>query len=137
MDRIARLAATMAGTPIGLVTLVGEDSQTFAGNFGLEEISGTERSVSFCTHTIRAAEPLVIADATRDPRFRDNPLVTGDLGIRFYAGAPVISRRNGQRLGAVCVIDRTPHAGTSAAQREMLKDMASMAAEILEEAAER
>jgi diguanylate cyclase (GGDEF)-like protein/PAS domain S-box-containing protein len=137
MDRIARLAATMAGTPIGLVTLVGEDSQTFAGNFGLEEISGTERSVSFCTHTIRAAEPLVIADATRDPRFRDNPLVTGDLGIRFYAGAPVISRRNGQRLGAVCVIDRTPHAGTSAAQREMLKDMASMAAEILEEAAEK
>jgi diguanylate cyclase (GGDEF)-like protein/PAS domain S-box-containing protein len=136
MDRIARLAAKMAGTPIGLVTLVGKDSQTFAGNFGLEEISGTSREVSFCTHTLREAEPLVVADATRDPRFHDNPLVTGDLGIRFYAGAPVISRRTGQRLGAVCVIDKTPHAGTGAAQREMLKDMARMAAEILEEAAE-
>jgi len=136
MDRIARLAAKMAGTPIGLVTLVGQDSQTFAGNFGLEDISGTSRDVSFCTHTLREAEPLVVADATRDPRFADNPLVTGDLGFRFYAGAPVISRRNGQRLGAVCVIDRTPHTGTGAAQREMLKDMANMAAELLEEAAD-
>jgi diguanylate cyclase (GGDEF)-like protein/PAS domain S-box-containing protein len=136
MDRIARLAAKMAGTPIGLVTLVGEESQTFAGNFGLDHISGTPRDVSFCTHTIREAEPLVVADATDDPRFRDNPLVTGELGIRFYAGAPVISRRNGQRLGAVCVIDTAPHKVTGEAQRMMLKDMASMAAELLEDTAE-
>ncbi len=136
MDRVARLAATMAGTPIGLVTLVGENAQTFAGNFGMEQVSGTPRDISFCTHTIREDEPLVIADATRDPRFYDNPLVTGDPAIRFYAGAPVISRRNGARLGAVCVIDTAPHGLTSAAQRAMLKDMASMAAELLEAAAE-
>ncbi len=71
------------------------------------DVCETSRDVSFCAHAILSHDPLVIPDATLDPRFADNPLVTGPLGIRFYAGAP-LELKDGSRVGSLCVIDYTP-----------------------------
>ncbi len=135
LDRIARMAATLTGAPIGLVSLVGRDEQQFAGNFGLPGLEKTGRDVSFCAHTIQGGDPLIVADATKDPRFKDNTLVTGDLGLRYYLGAPIVSERSGHRLGAVCVLDQSSHTETSAAQREIMSELAKLAAMVLEDAA--
>lgn len=133
MDRIAQLAATLTSSPIGLVSLVGRDEQRFAGNFGLQGVEGTGRDVSFCVHTIMGDDPFVVADATRDPRFQHNALVTGDPSIRYYAGAPIISETTGYRLGALCIIDKSARPETSQAVRALLTDLAKMVAKLLEE----
>ena len=132
-DRIARLAATLTSSQIGLVTLVGQNEQRFAGNFGLEGVEGTGRDVSFCAHTILGDEPFVVPDATRDSRFEQNVQVTGDIGVRYYAGAPIVSETTGHKLGAVCVVDTSARGETSPAQRALLTDLAKMAATLLEE----
>ena len=93
----------------------------------------TGRDVSFCSHVILGDDALVVPDATRDPRFEDNPLVTGDLGLRYYAGVPISSQSTGYRLGAVCVIDRSIRTETSQAQRTVLTKLAKMAAAFIEQ----
>src|SRR3982074_2675755 len=87
-DRITRLAAHLLGTPITTLTLVDEDRQWFKSAYGLR---GREnpRELSFLAHTILSNEVMVVPDATADPRFATNPLVTGEPKIRFYAGAPL------------------------------------------------
>jgi GGDEF domain-containing protein len=122
-DRITRLAAALFDVPIGLVSLVDADRQWFKSCVGLD-VSQTAREYAFCDHTIRTAEVLVIEDATQDPRFANNPLVTGEPHIRFYAGAPLLLS-SGQALGSFCIIDRAPRKFT-AAQREQLQDLAAM-----------
>jgi diguanylate cyclase (GGDEF)-like protein len=131
-DRIAQLAATLTSAPIGLVSLVGQDEQRFIGNYGLDGVNGTSRNVSFCAHTILGEDPLVVADATDDSRFRSNDLVTGNFGLRYYAGAPIVSARTGHRLGAVCTIDTEARKGATAAQRALLSELAKMAALLLD-----
>ena len=131
LDRIARLAATLISAPIGLVSLVGRDEQRFAGNFGLGSMEGTARDIAFCAHTILGEEPLIVADAARDSRFAGNPMVTGDLGLRYYAGAPIVCETTGHHLGAVCVIDRSGRPETSPAERALLTDLAKMAARLI------
>ena len=133
LDRIAKLAATMTSSPIGLVSLVGRDEQRFAGIFGLEGMSGTGRDVSFCAHTILGDSPFVVPDATRDSRFDGNTLVTGAAGLRYYAGAPIVSEATGHRLGALCVLDTSARSETTPAQRAFLTDLAKMVATLLEE----
>jgi EAL domain-containing protein (putative c-di-GMP-specific phosphodiesterase class I)/GGDEF domain-containing protein len=109
VDDISELARRLAGTEIGIISLVDQDRQWFkscvGAALGQEQ---TPRSISFCGHTILQREPLIIADALLDPRFADNPLVTGEPGIRFYAGFPLISP-NGFGLGSLCAISRQPH----------------------------
>lgn len=105
-DRIARLAARLLRAPIGLVSLVDEQRQWFKSHFGLD-IRETHRALSFCAHALEASDPMVVTDATLDPRFSANPLVTGEPGIRFYAGAPLMTK-DGFRLGTLSVIDRVP-----------------------------
>ncbi len=134
LDRIARLAASVMGAPVGLVSLVGRDRQVFAGNHGLDGMHGTPRDQSFCAHTILGEEVFTVPDATLDPRFRDNALVTGDVGLRFYAGAPLVSADGGHRLGAVCVIDRKARQPLSAAHKTLLADLADMAMRHIEQA---
>jgi anti-sigma regulatory factor (Ser/Thr protein kinase) len=105
-DDLALLASQVCGTPIALITLVDAERQWFKARVGVS-ITDTSRSVSFCTHAIRHAGLFVVPDATEDRAFRDNPLVTGDPYIRFYAGAPLVTH-DGHALGTLCVVDRVP-----------------------------
>jgi PAS domain S-box-containing protein len=109
LSEIAAFAARLCDTPIAFVTLVTADAQYFVGRSGSDLVQ-TPRSSSFCAHAMLGAEPLEVPDASEDPRFADNPLVTGETHLRFYAGAPMISRE-GAPLGALCVIDSKPRPG--------------------------
>ncbi|MDC6127953.1 sensor domain-containing diguanylate cyclase, partial [Burkholderia gladioli] len=102
-DRITRLARRIFDVPIALVSLVDENRQWFKSCFGLD-VRETSRDMSFCAHAILSRQTLVIPDATLDPRFADNPLVTGAPGIRFYAGHP-LALPDGTNLGTLCLID--------------------------------
>ncbi len=99
-------AADIIGTPIAAISIVDRDRQWFVAEKGLDA-EETPRAVSFCGHAIHGDDPLVVNDAALDSRFGGNPLVRGDPGIRFYAGAPLVTSE-GQKLGALCVIDTRP-----------------------------
>jgi diguanylate cyclase (GGDEF)-like protein len=105
-DRITRLARRLFDVPIASVSLIDTDRQWFKSILGLDSCE-SPRSTSFCGHTILREEPMVVPDAFEDERFRDNPLVTGDPNIRFYAGYP-LSAPDGSKLGSLCLIDRRP-----------------------------
>lgn len=110
---IVELASLLCDVPIALISLVDEDRQWFKAKVGLDP-SETERDIAFCSHAaLTPHEMLVVPDATKDTRFADNPLVTGDLQIAFYAGAP-LTTRNGLALGTLCVIDHKPRDLTQA-----------------------
>jgi diguanylate cyclase (GGDEF)-like protein len=128
-QRIVRLTARVMETPTALISLVDGDRQWFLAREGLEA-SETPRQVAFCAHAICTEEPLVVTDARQDPRFCSNPLVTGPPGIRFYAGA-VLQSPEGQNLGTLCVIDRSPRQ-LSRFQVETLQDLAALALRELE-----
>ena len=105
-DRITRLTAGVLGMPISLVTLLDETRQWFKSRHGFEA-SWTRRDIAFCGYTILDTETLVVLDASADDRFAANPLVTGDPHVRFYAGAPLITR-DGHVLGTLCVLIARP-----------------------------
>lgn len=105
-EEIVKLASWICDTPISTVTLIDEKRQWYKAKKGLPN-SETSRDISFCAHAITGTEMLVVKDATQDERFFDNPLVTGDPDIRFYAGMPLRSAE-GYALGTLCVIDRKP-----------------------------
>lgn len=105
-DNLAVLAAEIFGTPIALVSLVDRDRQWFKARVGLEPRE-TPREYAFCDHAIRGEGVMVVPDATRDPRFAHNPLVTGNPNIRFYGGVP-LRTPDGMGLGTLCVLDRVP-----------------------------
>jgi GAF domain-containing protein len=106
LDRITDFAANLCDAPIALVSLVERDRQSFLGKTGLA-VCETSRATSFCAHAMLGSHIMIVPDATLDPRFADNPLVTGDPYIRFYAGAPLLTD-DGIPLGSLCVIDRHP-----------------------------
>ena len=121
-DQVTRLAALIFKTPIAVISLVDTERQWFKSCVGLD-VCETGRDVAFCDHAIRGDDVLVVLDATQDPRFCDNPLVTGEPSIRFYAGAPLL-HSSGARLGTLCIIDRHPRAAFGEDQRRQLAGMA-------------
>jgi hypothetical protein len=121
-DDVARLAADLCGTEIALITLVDSDRQWFKARVGVEQ-TDTARDLSFCGHCITERHPMVVEDTFSDPRFADNPLVTGDPHIRFYAGVPLLLDE-GSSVGALSVADRSPRSITPR-QLECLKRLAA------------
>ncbi len=128
-DRITRIASRVLQTPISVISLVDANRQWFKSRQGLDATE-TPREIAFCTHAILQEEVMVVTDATQDPRFKDNPLVTGDPKIRFYAGAPLRTRQ-GHGIGTLCAIDRRPREIT-AEQSELLQDLAQLVIDEME-----
>jgi len=122
-DRYTRMAKRMFGVPIALVSLVDENRQWFKSCFGLP-VRETPRDIFFCGHAILGKEVFVIPDALQDERFADNPLVTEEPHIRFYAGCP-LSSLDGSKLGTLCIIDQEPREFTEE-DIDTLHDLASM-----------
>lgn len=128
-DQSTKLAADLCQVPIALISLVDAQRQWFKSNFGLHGTTETARDVSFCSHACTSDALLEIVDASGDSRFAANPLVTGEPGIRFYAGAPIVMPQ-GERVGALCVIDRVPRQLTES-QRIALTGLSHMVATAL------
>lgn len=105
-DRLTRLANRHFNAPFSMITLLDEDRQWFKSTRG-HHIPETPRAVAFCGYTILQDETLVVEDASADPRFFDNPVVTGELNIRFYAGIP-LRNLEGHRVGTFCILDQQP-----------------------------
>jgi PAS domain S-box-containing protein len=122
-DDIVRLAADLIGVPMAAVHLVAENRQWSKAEIGLG-VRDIPRDIAFCPLAMLEQEGLVVPDATKDPRFANNPLVTGGPGIRFYAGVPL--EAEGLPVGALCVIDTKPReGGLDERQRFALKTLAS------------
>ena len=124
-DRLTRIAARVFNAPIALVSLVDKDRQWFKSRQGLD-VCETPRSVAFCEYAVRSRELVLVPDATKDDRFKDNPLVTGEPLIRFYAGAPLFSSCGQYVLGTLCVIDTIPRLDTEP-HLPILEDLAATA----------
>lgn len=129
-DDITLLASQICGTPIAAISLVDTDRQWFKAKVGLDAAQ-TPRDQAFCAHAIlEPTELMVVPDATQDLRFITNPLVTGDLDIRFYAGAPVLTD-DGKPVGTLCVIDRVPREFTDG-MRLSLQALSRQVSELLQ-----
>ena len=122
-DRFTLLATAAFSLPIALVSLIDEDRQWFKSRQGIEgrEIA---RSLAFCSYAIESQETFIVEDALRDPRFADNPLVTGAPHIRFYAGHPILTL-DGYAAGTLCIIDTKPRT-FSVTEHAMLVSLAKM-----------
>nr|WP_245223929.1 PAS domain-containing protein [Rhizobium halophytocola] len=129
-EALARVAAIVCGTPISLISLIDHERQWFKANIGLEGISETSREISFCAHTILGDRLVEVQDASEDPLFQDNPMVTAGPEVRFYAGVP-LTLTSGDNVGTLCVVGREPKA-LSADQKEVLQHLAHAAARALE-----
>lgn len=125
-DRLARLAAQVTECPMALVTVLTPQRQWFKARIGVN-LEETPREWAFCHHALASGEPFVVGDATRDPRFVANPLVTKAPHVRFYAGV-ALEDAQGRRFGTLCVLDREPR---RLRQREMraLRELAAIASD--------
>jgi PAS domain S-box-containing protein len=125
LKQITDFAAHLCGVPVGIVSILDTDHQTFLARTGYPDGPEPPRQYSFCGHAMWGGGLMVVPDATADPRFATNPLVTGEMNLRFYAGAPLISD-DGFPMGSLCVLDTVPHPeGLTALQREGLTVLAA------------
>ncbi len=123
-DELVHAAAELTGCPTALVSLLDSDRQWFKARRGLD-VGETPRDLAFCEHVLRAEAPVLVPDATLDPRFATNALVTGPPGIRFYAGHP-LRTRSGAVLGTLCVLDYEARPqGLTAVQQRLLGVLAA------------
>ncbi|MFV7770639.1 sensor domain-containing diguanylate cyclase [Shewanella marisflavi] len=122
-DRVTRMAKRMFGVEISLVSLVDENRQWFKSKQGLDA-SETPRDISFCGHAINQDGLFIIPNAIEDVRFADNPLVTQEPNIRFYAGYP-LKLRQGIKIGTLCLIDSKPK-HLNEEDKQLLNDLGAM-----------
>ena len=127
-DRVTLLAQRTFAVPIALINLVDENRVWSKSNQGLGATE-SPRATSFCGHTILSDEPLIVCNATKDPRFADNPFVTGEPYVRFYAGWP-LKGPDGSRVGTLCLVDMQAREFTTE-HRRALRDMAEIIQELL------
>lgn len=128
-DQLVQLAAAICDVPIAIITLVDESRQWFKAKVGIDA-DETSREVAFCAHCILQDSIMEIPDASKDDRFKNNALVTGDPKIRFYAGAPLYSSEK-LPLGSLCVIDQKPRELTTA-QKQALTTLANQVSSQME-----
>ncbi len=128
-DEVIFLASYICGTPIALVSLIDANRQWFKAKQGIDA-NETPREIAFCSHAIQQTDLFIVPDVTADSRFANNPFVTGEPKIRFYAGMPLITP-GGMALGTVCVIDRVPRE-LSEPQKEALRALARQVVSLLE-----
>jgi len=122
-DRIVTMARQLYGTDAAVFSIIDREREWHKAMAGTDTVE-VARSSSFCNVTIRQTGGMVITDATTDDRFSDNPVVTGDPGIRFYAGVPV-EGPGGERIGALCVYDPRPRTG-EVVDETMLRQLAHL-----------
>ncbi len=127
LDSITQLAARMFGVPMAVVNIIDRDDVFFASASGLESVDESlmGRDISFCAHVITDNGTMVVPDATLDPRFHDNPLVTGPSHFRFYAGVP-LRGVDGHKLGSFCIIDTQARDAFPETDRRQLDDLAQL-----------
>jgi len=134
-DGITRIAAALLDVPVALVSMVDADRQWFKSSHGLRDnglrAMETPRDVSFCAHVVAEEEPLIVSDARDDKRFVDNPLVTGEPRIRFYAGMP-LRNADGFVLGALCAIDHDRRINIPPEKLELLHILSQQVVDQLE-----
>lgn len=105
-DDLVELASMICGCPMSLISLIDNDRQWFKSKKGVDD-SQTSRDISFCSHAIKQEDVFIVENTLNDDRFKNNPFVTGEVQVRFYAGAPIYSPQ-GHKMGTLCVIDRRP-----------------------------
>ena len=130
LDKLTALARDAFQTEMALITVIDQDHQWFKAKLGMEG-EGSPREHAFCAHTIKESGPMVVLDAQNDPRFVDNPYVTGAPHVRFYAGAPIILK-NGAAIGALCVVDTRPRENFRALETRVLEELAELVTERIE-----
>ena len=129
-DDITRLASYICNTPVSLVTLIDKDRQWFKSASGVD-LKGTLREHAFCSYAILSPnEMMIVPDAAKDERFLDNPLVTGDYHVMFYAGVPLLTEE-GYAIGSLCVLDSKPR-DLNENQKEALKTLANQAMRLIQ-----
>lgn len=129
LNDIVRMAAEICGTSTALITLLDDQTQYIRFKVGFDKDT-TNKKDAFCAHVIEQYEVMMVPDALLDGRFANNPLVTGNPNIRFYAGAP-LTTQDGHNLGSLCVIDQSPKL-LSALQLQMLEVLSRQVIHIFE-----
>jgi PAS domain S-box-containing protein len=129
-DRVVQLAASLFAAPMACISFVDAEREWLKAATGVA-LCELPRAMALCAHTIMRSEPTIVADARKDPRFHDSPLVTGRPYIRFYAGAP-IETRDGHRLGSLCVMDTEPRSNFSPENGSRLVALAGLVAGLLD-----
>ncbi|ESQ82744.1 hypothetical protein AEAC466_16525 [Asticcacaulis sp. AC466] len=127
-DHLTSLAADIFDAPIALISLIDGEEHTFISSVGVS-FQSIPAKISFCEHTVRLGDVLVVPDARLDTRFTENPFVKGAPYIRFYAGAPL--RYEGVLIGSFCVIDTKPRAGFDEVQKRRLQKLADSVSGLL------
>jgi GAF domain-containing protein len=122
-EEITEITALIFGVPTVTISLVDENRQWFKSHYGLDACQ-TDRKIAFCNYTVMSDEILEITDPLNDERFVNNPLVTGELHLRYYCGAPIIVK--GVTIGAFCLIDYQPRQPLNDDQRRILTGLANI-----------
>jgi GAF domain-containing protein len=131
-DRITRLAAAAFNVPVALISLIDRERQWIKSSAGVD-VTETARDEAFCSHVVTDRQPMLVQDARQDPRFAENPLVTGGPKVRFYAGYPLFMD-DGSCVGTICLVDNKPR-DFGDQGLALLGDMAQLAKKELEKPA--